>query len=330
MIDFANITFAQPYWFALLVFLPWFIYWQHKKQARGLRVSIFNASQNPSNWRTQWQPKLIILRYLAYLLFIIALARPQQINQWQSIRSEGIDIVLSMDISGSMLAEDFQPNRLEAAKKLAEEFTEQRIGDRLALVVFSGESFSQCPLTTDRRVMKEQLQQLRSGLLEDGTAIGMGLATAVDRLRQQKTKSKIIILLTDGVNNAGLIDPITALDVAKAYGIKVYTIGIGTQGEAPIPVTDEFGQTQMRSMPVQIDETLLQKIATETGGRYFRATSNETLRNVYSEIDRLEKTPLDINSYRQHRELFHPWLTAALLLILLEFMLRQTIFRSFI
>ncbi len=330
MIDFANITFAQPYWFALLLFLPWFIYWQHKQQQPAVRVSIFNASQYPANWRVRWQPRLIILRYLAYLLFVIALARPQQINQWQTIQSEGIDIVLSLDISGSMLAEDFEPNRLEAAKKLAAEFTEQRVGDRLGLVIFSGESFSQCPLTTDRRVMQEQLQQLRSGLLEDGTAIGMGLATAVDRLRQQKTKSKIIILLTDGVNNAGLIDPITALDVAKAYGIKVYTIGIGTQGEAPIPVTDEFGQTQMRTMPVQIDEALLQKIANETGGRYFRATSNQTLREVYNDIDQLEKTQLNISNYRQHSERFHPWLAAALVLILLEFILRHTIFRILI
>lgn len=327
MMDFANSQFAQPYWFALLLLLPWFIYRQYKQQQPALRVSIFNASQNPANWRTLWQPKLIVLRYLAYVLFIVALARPQAINQWQTIRSEGIDIVLSMDISGSMLAEDFKPNRLEAAKKLAAEFTEQRVGDRLGLVVFSGESFSQCPLTTDRRVMQEQLQQLRSGLLEDGTAIGMGLATAVDRLREQKTASKIIILLTDGVNNAGLIDPLTALNVAKAYGIKVYTIGIGTQGEAPMPVTDEFGQTQMRAMPVQIDETLLEKIATETGGRYFRATSNQTLRNIYSEIDRLEKTQLNVSSYKQHHERFHPWLAAALLLILLEWVLRQTLFR---
>lgn len=327
MMDFGHITFAQPYWFLLLLLLPWWIIRQHKKQKPALRVSIFNASQNPASWRTTWQPRLMVLRYLAYILFIVALARPQHINQWQTINSEGIDIVLSMDISGSMLAEDFQPNRLEAAKKLAAEFTEQRIGDRLGLVIFSGESFSQCPLTTDRRVMQEQLQQLRSGLLEDGTAIGMGLATAVDRLREQKTKSKIIILLTDGVNNAGLIDPITALDVAKAYGVKVYTIGIGSEGEAPIPVTDEFGQTQMRTMPVQIDEALLQKIASETGGKYFRATDNQTLKNVYNDIDRLEKTPIEASSYRQQQERFHPWLLAALLLIMLEFLLRQTLFR---
>ena len=327
MMEFAHITFAQPYWFALLLGLPFLIYWERKKARPALRVSIFNASQNPASWRTTWQPRLIALRYLAYALFIVALARPQHINQWQTINSEGIDIVLSMDISGSMLAEDFQPNRLEAAKKLAAEFTQQRIGDRLGLVIFSGESFSQCPLTTDRRIMQEQLQQLRSGLLEDGTAIGMGLATAVDRLRQQKTASKIIVLLTDGVNNAGLIDPLTALELAKAYGIKVYTIGVGSEGEAPIPVTDEFGQTQMRTMPVQIDEALLQKIATETGGKYFRATNNQTLKNVYNDIDRLEKTPIEAKSYRQQQERFHPWLLAALLLILLEFILRQTIFQ---
>ena len=320
--------FAQPYWFILLLALPWAFYMQRKKKPSALHVSFVQTQAQQASWKQKALPYLGYLRYLAYLFFIVALARPQKINTWQTIHSEGVDIILSLDISGSMLAEDFQPNRLEAAKKMAITFTENRIGDRLGLVIFSGESFSQCPLTTDRRVMQEQLQQVQSGLLEDGTAIGMGLATAVDRLRQQKTASKIIVLLTDGVNNAGLIDPLTALELAKTYGIKVYTIGVGTMGNAPFPVQDEWGNTVMRSMPVQIDEALLQKTATETGAQYFRATNNETLQAIYQEIDRLEKTKLDMSTYQQHHDLFRPWLIAALLLVLLETILKLTVLRT--
>ena len=320
--------FAQPLWFVLLLLLPLWIYVQRKHKPQVLNVSFIQASVKNTSWKTYLLPKLIYLRYIAYFLFIIALARPQKINAWQTIHSEGVDIVLSLDISGSMLAEDFQPNRLEAAKQMAISFTENRIGDRLGLVIFSGESFSQCPLTTDRRVMQEQLQHVQSGLLEDGTAIGMGLATAVDRLRKQTTSSKIIILLTDGVNNSGLIDPLTALELAKTYGIKVYTIGVGTMGNAPFPVQDEWGNSVTRNMPVQIDEALLQKIANETGARYFRATNNQTLQSIYNEIDRLEKTKLDKSTYQQRQEAFYPWLLAALLFVALETLLKLSIFRT--
>jgi Ca-activated chloride channel family protein len=242
--------------------------------------------------------------------------------------SEGVDIVLSMDISGSMLAQDLQPNRLEAAKKVAGEFISSRYTDRIGLVIFSGESFTQCPLTNDQGVLTEQLNGISSGLLKDGTAIGMGLATAVDRLRTSKAKSKLIILLTDGVNNGGLVDPITALEIAKAYQIRVYTIGVGTKGMAPAPVQDIFGNLVMQPTEVQIDEELLKRIANETGGHYYRATDNQSLRLIYQEIDKLEKTKVEITSFRRYAELFMPYALTGLILLLLEFILRHTVFRT--
>jgi Ca-activated chloride channel family protein len=235
---------------------------------------------------------------------------------------------MSIDISGSMLAEDFKPNRIEAAKKVAREFIESRYTDRIGLVIFSGESFTQCPLTTDQNILLEQLKNIRSGLLEDGTAIGMGLATAVERLRNSKAKSKVIILLTDGVNNAGLIDPMTALEISKAYKIRVYTIGVGTKGSAPYPVQDQFGNTSMQQMPVQIDEILMRKISMETGGKYFRATDNQSLQKVYKEIDRLEKTNIEINSFKRYTELFFLYALIAFVALALEQLLKLTIFRS--
>ena len=271
---------------------------------------------------------LILLRILSFFFLVLALARPQRSNVNETIQSEGLDIVMSLDISGSMLAEDFRPNRIEAAKKVAQSFIEDRPTDRIGLVIFSGESFTQCPLTTDQNVLKEQLKNIRSGLLEDGTAIGMGLATAVERLRASKAKSKVIILLTDGVNNSGLIDPITALEIAKAYKIRVYTIGVGSQGNAPYPVKDQFGNTHMQQMPVQIDEPLMKQISLETGGKYFRAVDNNSLSKVYKEIDRLEKTKIEINSFKRYAELFVPYAMLGLLFLFLEMFLRNTLFRS--
>jgi Ca-activated chloride channel family protein len=235
---------------------------------------------------------------------------------------------MAIDISGSMLAQDLQPDRLEAAKKVAMNFVDSRISDRIGLVIFSGESFTQCPITTDHGVLKNQIALVKSGMLQDGTAIGMGLATSVDRLRTSKAKSKVIILLTDGVNNTGLIDPLTALEISKAFKIRVYTIGVGTIGKAPFPMTMPDGSIQMQMQDVQLDEPLMKKISSETGGKYFRATNNKELENIYSEIDKLEKTKVEITSYKRFAEHFFPLAMLALACMLLEVVLRYTAFRS--
>jgi Ca-activated chloride channel family protein len=226
-----------------------------------------------------------------------------------------------------MLAEDFKPNRIEASKVEALKFVDRRPGDRIGLVIFSGESFTMCPITIDHNVLKEQISQIKNGMVTDGTSIGMGLATAVDRLRYAKGKSKVIILMTDGVNNMGLIDPLTALEIAKAYKIRVYTVGIGTMGQAPMPIKTPFG-TQKQMVPVEIDERLLKQIATQTGGKYFRATGNRALEAIYDDIDRLEKTRVDITSYKHYAELFFPFAMLAVICIALEMLLRYTVFRS--
>jgi Ca-activated chloride channel family protein len=330
-LDFRHITFAHPQYFILLLLIPLFIFWlrKNKNNKPSFTISSLKGLQNNAASTIQkWAPVLNLLRILSMFFLIIALARPQSSNINETVNSEGLDIVLSMDISGSMLAEDFKPNRIEAAKKVANEFILNRPTDRIGLVIFSGESFTQCPLTTDQNILREQLNSIRSGLLEDGTAIGMGLATAVERLRNSKAKSKIIILLTDGVNNAGLIDPITALEIAKAYKIRVYTIGVGTEGTAPYPTQDAFGNMVMQQMPVQIDEGLMQKISKETGGKYYRAKDNNSLSKVYKDIDQLEKTKIEINSFKRYAELFFPYALFGLICLFLEILLRFTVFRS--
>ena len=329
-LDFRHITFAHPQYFILLLLIPLFIYWlrKNKNNKPSFTISSLKGLRNsPVSTIQKWTPVLNLLRILSMLFLIIALARPQSSNINETVNSEGLDIVLSMDISGSMLAEDFKPNRIEAAKKVANEFILNRPTDRIGLVIFSGESFTQCPLTTDQNILREQIKNIRSGLLEDGTAIGMGLATAVERLRNSKAKSKIIILLTDGVNNAGLIDPITALEIAKAYKIRVYTIGVGTEGTAPYPTQDAFGNMVMQQMPVQIDEGLMQKISKETGGKYYRAKDNNSLSKVYKDIDQLEKTKIEINSFKRYAELFFPYALLGLMCLFLEILLRFTVFR---
>lgn len=278
-------------------------------------------------WRVRFRPVLAWLRMLGIAGIIIALARPQSSNTTENIEQDGIDIVLSMDISGSMLAEDFKPNRIEAAKNVALSFVDQRPSDRMGLVIFSGESFTQCPITIDHDVLKQQIASVKSGMLQDGTSIGMGLATAVKSLRGAKGKSRVIVLMTDGVNNTGLIDPATALEIAKAYKIRVYTIGVGTMGQALSPVQTPTG-VQMAMVPVQIDEPLMRKIAKETGGKYFRATDNRSLTDVYKEIDQLEKTEVEISSYKKYAELFFPFAAFALICLGLEMLLRYTVFRS--
>lgn len=331
LLDWKHISFAHPLYFGLLLLIPFMLWWQQrtrKKANAAMRLTTLSgiAFVKPT-WRVSFRPVLTVLRVIALVALIIALARPQSSNVTENIDSEGVDIVLSVDVSGSMLAEDLKPNRIEAAKKVAMSFVDQRPTDRLGLVIFSGESFTQCPITIDHNVLKEQISQVKSGVLVDGTAIGMGLATGVDRLRYAKGKSRILILLTDGVNNTGLIDPMTALEIAKSYKVRVYTIGVGTEGQAPFPVQTPFG-IQKQMVPVQIDEPLLRKIATETGGKYFRAVNNRSLDAIYKEIDTLEKTKIEISSYRHYAELFFPFALIAVICLVLEMVLRYTVFRS--
>lgn len=269
-----------------------------------------------------------LLRLFAVSSIIVALARPQTKSELQHTDGEGVDIVLCMDVSGSMTAQDFQPNRLEAAKKVAQDFVNSRINDRIGVVIFAGESFTQCPITTDHNVLASAIGNIHNGLLEDGTAIGSGLGTSVDRLRTSKAKSRIIILLTDGVNNGGLIDPATAKEIAKTFGIKVYTIGVGTEGYAPQPYNTPMGvQTQM--VKVTIDEKLMQQIAAETGGKYFRAKDNNELSAIYADIDKLEKSKVEVSSITRYNEKFFPFVIAALAFLFLEVLLRFTVFKKF-
>jgi Ca-activated chloride channel homolog len=331
-----TIHFGYPSFFGLFALFPLLIYWEWKKndQAQGTMmvstVGPFEAARarGMRSWKTTLRQAPFVLRLLAISALIIALARPQTRNDEQLINGEGIDIVLCLDISGSMLAQDFQPNRMEAAKNVASEFIDHRPTDRIGIVIFSGESFTMCPLTTDRTVLKTQLYNVQSGLLEDGTAIGSGLATGVDRLRSSPSKSKVIILLTDGENNGGLIDPNTAMEIAKAEKVKVYTVGMGTEGYAPVPVQTAGGVVMQREK-VNIDEKLLTQIAKETGGRYYRARDNESLKNIYTEIDQLEKSKIETQSIRRFSEQYFPFAMAAAALLLLEILLRFTLFRKF-
>ena len=331
LLDWKYLSFAQPWFFLLLFVIPFMIWWQWNKKRNdspAFRLTtLMGVNTLKPGTKVKLRPVLFVLRLLALIFVITALARPQSSNTTESIDSEGIDIVLSIDVSGSMLAEDLKPNRIEAAKRVAIDFVDQRPTDRIGLVIFSGESFTQCPITIDHNVLKEQISQIKSGVLVDGTAIGMGLATGVDRLRNATGKSRVLILLTDGVNNTGLIDPSTALEIAKAYKVRVYTIGVGTQGEAPYPVKTPFGM-QKQMMPVQIDEALLRNISKQTGGEYYRATDNKSLADIYTRINRLEKTKIDISTYKQYTELFFPLALAALVCLLLEMVLRYTYFRS--
>ncbi len=331
LMDWKHISFAHPWFFGLLLLIPLITWWQLKKKKQdnpAVRLTTLSGiSTTKPGLKVKLRPILFVLRMIGLTMLIIALARPQSSNVSESIDSEGIDIVLSIDVSGSMLAEDLKPNRIEAAKKVAMNFVDRRPTDRIGLVIFSGESFTQCPITIDHNVLKEQLSQIKSGVLVDGTAIGMGLATGVDRLRNATGKSRVLILLTDGVNNTGLIDPSTALEIAKAYKVRVYTIGVGTKGEAAYPVQTPYGM-QKQMMPVQIDEDLLRKISKETGGAYYRATDNKSLSSIYDKIDNLEKTKVEINSYKQYAELFFPLAFIAVCCLTLELALRYSVFRT--
>lgn len=328
---FSNITFGQPLFLILFAIIPVLIIWRFgkgKKQVAAFTISSTKGLENSRSWKNAIQHFPFIFRMIALSCIIVALARPQTKFDETQTEGEGVDIILCIDVSGSMTAQDFTPNRMEAAKKVAMNFVDHRTSDRIGVVIFAGESFTQCPLTTDHYVLNSQISQIRNGLLEDGTAIGSGLATSVDRLRKSKSKSKVIILLTDGVNNGGLIDPSTAKEIAKAFKIKVYTIGVGTDGYAPTPISTPMGIV-MQSQKVSIDENLLKNIASETGGKYFRATDNRSLENIYNEIDLLEKSKVAIITYHHYSEKFYPFVFAAMFFLLLEIILRYTLFKKF-
>lgn len=326
-----DLLLADPNYLWLLLLLPiifWIKYKWIDKRSVTLTVSTTHKLRDiPKSWKVTYRPILNILSALAFIFIVFALARPQKTNVYEDINNEGIDIMLSLDISTSMLAEDFNPNRVEAAKRVAAKFIQDRPNDRIGLVIFSGESFTQCPITIDHNVVLEQLAAIESGLLQDGTSIGMGLATAANRLKNATGKSKVIILMTDGVNTGGLIDPETALEIAKMYGIRVYTIGIGTKGEALYPVETPAGIVKQK-MPVQIDEALLSHISQTTGGKYFRATDNNSLSNVYKEIDKLEKTKVNVSAYRQYKDQFFVFGLLGLLCLLMSTILKYTIFKT--
>ncbi len=327
-----DITFADPQFFYLLLLVPLFIFWhwkRYRKQFTEMKMPTLAAFEKKTfSLRSKIRPVLLVFRILAFSLLVVALARPRSSSSIEKITSEGIDIVLATDISSSMLAEDLKPNRIKAAKNVAIDFIEDRPDDRIGLVVFSGESFTQCPLTIDHRVVVALLDGVKSGIIEDGTAIGMGLATSVSRLKDSKAKSKVVILLTDGVNNTGFIDPITAAEIAKKFHIRIYAIGVGTKGMAPYPVQTPFG-IRYQNIEVQIDEDLLAKIAQMTDGKYFRATNNRKLSEIYKEIDKLEKTKLKVLTYQKYAEKFAGFSLLALILLFLEILLRYTLFRSF-
>ena len=327
-----QIEFTYPAFFYLLILVPlmaaWYL-WKGRKGTAPLRLSGFeNLDERMGSARVWMRHLLAVLRMAVVVLIVVVLARPQSSNKWEQVTTEGIDIVMCMDVSGSMQAMDFKPNRLEASKNVGIEFVHARQNDRFGLVVFAGESFTQCPMTTDRAVVINFLKEVDFGVIEDGTAIGMGLATAVNRIKDSRAKSKVIILLTDGVNNRGNVGPVTAAELAAGFGIRVYTIGVGTEGNAPIPLTDMFGRTVLQSMQVEIDEEVLQTIAETTDGAYFRATNNNKLREIYQEIDQLEKTRLDVKQFSKKKEEYFPFLLAAMLILLAEVFLRYTLFRT--
>lgn len=326
-----GITFAEPAFLYLLLIAPamvaFYILKQQKASAAVNMPGLQQFNKAGTTFRNYLRHILFGFRIIAVIFLIIVLARPQATNSFQDVSTEGIDIVLTLDISGSMLARDFKPDRLEASKNVATEFISGRPYDRIGLVVFSGESFTQCPLTTDHAVLINLMRDIQSGMIEDGTAIGMGLANAINRIKDSDAKSKVIILLTDGINNRGEIAPATAAEIAKSYGIRVYTIGVGTQGMAPYPVQTPFG-IQYQNMPVEIDEAILKEIAQTTGGRYFRATDNDKLVQVYNEIDKLEKSIIDVRQFSRREEKFLiPGILAAIF-IALELILRYTVLRS--
>ena len=328
-----NITFAHPwvFWFLLLIPLlsAWYV-WRYRHQKPALQFSNIGLFKGfRKTFRQRMHPILFVLRMVVVFTLVVALARPQSHLSRQEMKVEGIDIVLAVDVSGSMLACDFKPDRLEAAKSVAHDFIEGRKTDRIGLVVFAGEAFTQVPLTIDHNVLLRQLSALKSGLLQDGTALGDGLATAINRIKDSQAKSKVIILLTDGVNNQGSVDPQNAAEIAALYGIRLYTIGIGTMGTAPYPFKDQFGRTHFQPVEVEIDEVLLKNMAESTeDGQYFRATNKKSLQSIFNQIDQMEKSKVDVTQYAQTKDEFALFLYIALGALLLELLLGLLYFRS--
>lgn len=329
---FQSYQFVNPIFFLLLGLIPALAFWYYYKQEeRFARMSMpsLEALDGMHSWRSRMWWMLPLLRALAFTMLVIAMARPQLILQEEEVNADGIDIMLVMDLSSSMLAQDFKPDRLEASKEVAARFIDKREHDRVGMVSFAGEAFTQCPLTTDHRVLKEFLGGLECGILEDGTAIGMGLATAVNRIKDSAAKSKVVILLTDGVNNAGYVKPMTAAEIAREFGVKVYTIGVGTMGDALAPVRKRSnGQYIFGLIPVEIDEGLLIEIAGMTGGKYFRATSEEALEKIYEDINQLEKTTIEVTAIKRYSEEFYRFVFLGLLFLFLEIILRYTVLRT--
>ncbi|MBL0014613.1 MAG: VWA domain-containing protein [Flavobacterium sp.] len=331
-----EITFLNPGFFWLFLLLPvaigWYL-WKRKQQAPTLKISSLQGFQASSSFLAKLQPILFVMRLLALSAVIVAMARPRTVDISNETKTtKGIDIVIAVDVSGSMLAKDLKPNRMEALKRVASDFAEQRPNDRIGLVVYAAEAYTKTPVTSDKAVIVDAISSIKyDNVLQDGTGIGMGLTTAVNRLKDSKAKSKVIILLTDGVNNAGFIEPETASDIAEQYGIKVYTIGIGTNGMAEFPYAiAPNGQFLFRMMQVEIDEKLMRSIARKTGGKYFRATSNTKLVQIYNEINKLETTEIQELRYYDYDEKYRPLVLLAGILLLLEIGLRNTIFKSFI
>ena len=332
-----NSSFMHPHFLWLLLVIPIALFWHYfikNQQDVALKMSTIEGLSTKKSLLIQLRPFLYVLKLLALGFIIIALARPRNTQKSSyTDNTSGIDIVIATDVSGSMLATDFKPNRLEAIKEVAHTFIQKRVNDRIGLVVYAGESYTRTPVTSDKAMLLNSLKEVQYNgmVLQDGTAIGIGLATAINRLKDSKTKSKIIILLTDGVNNVGSLDPISAAEIAKEYGIKVYTVGVGTNGMANFPVAkDTNGNIVFQPQKVEIDEKLMQEIAATTNGKYFRATDNKKLEAIYDEIDRLEKSKITENRFMMFDEQFRPWLLIGLFLLVLEMILSRTIFKSFI
>ncbi len=323
--------FASPYYLWLLTLLvPMIGYyvWRTLQGGAAIRISsVAGVVRAPKTVRYYLRHLPFALRAAAFALLVVALARPQDVEQNVRTNTEGIDIMLAIDVSGSMLARDFKPDRITAAKEVAGSFIAHRYGDRIGLVAFAGEAFTQSPLTTDQSTLQTLLARIRSGLIEDGTAIGNGLATAINRLRESEAKSKFIILLTDGVNNRGEIAPLTAAEIAKAQGIRVYTIGVGTEGMAPYPAIDMFGNITFVNQKVEIDEKTLTAISDMTGGKYFRATDKAKLKAIYDEINQFEKSKVEVTEHVSYHELYLAWVLAALGLLLAEFLLANLVLK---
>lgn len=328
---FNNVVFAYPWVLYFLILIPILAIWYFYKGRMNKSSIIFTSKklfpEKINSLRLKFIHLPAVLRLIALGLLIVALARPQDFTTGTNINAEGIDIAIVLDISGSMLAEDFKPNRLEAAKQVVDKFIQGRISDRIGLVIFSRDAFTQCPLTIDYSVLRNLLAEIRSGMLEDGTAIGNAIANGVNRLKDSDAKSKVIILLTDGVNNAGEVDPLSAAEIARTFGIRIYSIGVGTRGEAPYPIQTPFG-IRYQMVPVEIDEALLKQISERTGGKYFRATNNRALEEIYNKIDQMEKTKIEVTSYRSARELYFNWLALAFFFLFFEFGLSKTILRK--